>query len=451
MTALSVDEQVHQPLEDFSACLQHERWTHQQVGDDRAQALRACRDYAYAHSPFYQRFHRGLQDRPLQELPVLTKAMMMEHFDELVTDPAIRLRDVQAYLARADATVSFLDRYHVVATSGSTGQPGIFLSDRAEDAIDGNSFIRCQYWGGVTPKSRAAIVTVVTSMTQLPPVAIDEQPVSLVHLSATDPLKTLVQRLNDWQPDVLIGYSSITAVLADEQLQGRLHIAPRTIFCAGDTLTSGMRRRIEAIWQTRLFSTYATTEGSVMASECSFHQGMHLFEDFSIVEVVDQDNRPVPPGVQGDKVLLTVLFRRTQPLIRYEVSDLVRPSIIERCPCGRPFALIDAVQGRMIEVLSIPSHTGAEEDISPYLFELVFDTLPVSGWQVVQELDGLHIFLTGAPEQLPDDQVVAALRQMLTKRGVLVPAITIHWVAALSRHASGKTPMVLSHVLRRAA
>jgi hypothetical protein len=51
------------------------------------------------HSPFYQRFHAGRTDRPLHELPVLTKAMVMEHFDQLVTDPAVSLADVEAHLA----------------------------------------------------------------------------------------------------------------------------------------------------------------------------------------------------------------------------------------------------------------------------------------------------------------------------------------------------------------
>jgi phenylacetate-CoA ligase len=448
MEAISVDQQDQQPLEDFSACIQHESWTRQQLEDYQAQALNTCREYAYAHSPFYQRFHQGLMDHPLQELPVLTKAMMMEHFDDLVTDRAIRLRDAQQYLARADATKLFLDRYLVSATSGSTGQPGIFLFDRAEDTIDGNSFIRCSYWGGVTRESRMAIVTVVTPSTRLPTIAIDGQRVTRLQLSASDPLDMLVQRLNEWQPDVLVGYSSINSVLANEQRQGRLRIAPSKIFCAGDTLTSDMRQRIEETWQTRLFITYGTTEGSVIASECSFHQ-LHIFEDFSIVEVVDRDNRPVPPGEQGDKVLLTVLFRRVQPLIRYEVSDLLHTSTLERCPCGRPFALLESIQGRTAEVLYLPSPKGSEEGINPILFLAIFSKLPVSGWQVVQKRDGLRILLTGASEELRDEQILYALQQALTKREVIVPPIEIHRVTALTKHASGKTPMVIPYAPRR--
>ena len=453
MEAISVDQQSQQSLDNFSECVQHESWTRQQLEDYQARALRACREYAYAHSPFYQRFHQGLMDRPLQDLPVLTKSMMMEHFDELVTDSAVRLHDVQQYLAHGDRTKRFLDRYMTTGTSGSTGQRGIFLYHPAEGPVMINSFMRAVIWSGIMPESKVALVTTTdpSQLTVQVPIIINGQHVPRLQLSANDPLETLVQRLNEWQPDALMWYPSIASVMVDEQRQGRLHIAPRMIGCAAETLTNETRRRIEETWQTKLFQAYGTTESGILAAECSFHQGLHLFEDFLVVEVVDQDNRPVQPGEQGSKVLLTVLFRRAQPLIRYEVTDLVRTSTIERCSCGRPFALIEAIEGRTPEVLYLLSPTGGEERVNAFLFEFIIDTLPVSGWQVIQEQDGLHIFLTGAPEELRDEQLLDPLRQALIKRGVLVPSIEIHRVTALNRNAGGKALRVISHVPRRAS
>lgn len=105
-----------------------EHWTREQVEAHQAHALGQLREYVYERSPFYQRFHRGLMDRPLHELPVLTKAMMMEHFDDLVTDRQIRLEDIRAHMKTLQGDQHYLDRYWVTATSGSTGQPGIFCS-----------------------------------------------------------------------------------------------------------------------------------------------------------------------------------------------------------------------------------------------------------------------------------------------------------------------------------
>jgi putative adenylate-forming enzyme len=449
--AMNIPMAQEDELQDFSACVQHESWSRHQLSSYQERALQTCREYAYAHSPFYQRFHRGLTERPLHELPVLTKAMMMEHFDELVTDHTIRLQDAQQYLAHADTSKPFLDRYRVLATSGSSGQPGVFLYDRVEGASVGNSYTRCTYWGGITSESRAAVVasTAPAHMTSRAPITVNGQPVARLQLSTNEPLETLVECLNEWQPNALFLYPSIAGVLADEQRQGRLRVTPRIIFCGSETMPSETRQKIEEVWQTRLFDIYGTTEGGVLAAECSFHQGLHMFEDFSIVEVVDQDNRPVPPGEQGDKVLITVLFRHTQPLIRYELADLVRASSIERCACGRPFALLEAIEGRAIEVLHLPSPSGRDEKIYPYLFTTIFNTQPVSGWQVIHEADGLHVFLTGASEQLRDEPLLDALRQALIKRGVIVPPITIQRVQTLTKNAGGKMPTVISRVPHR--
>jgi phenylacetate-CoA ligase len=444
----------NQPVFNHSSTyLQREHWTRQQIEDYQAQALQTCRAYAYAHSPFYQRFHHGLMDRPLQELPVLTKAMVMEQFDELVTDRSIHLHEVQQYLAQADASTPFLGRYQIKATSGSSGQPGIFLANQMEGALQTDSFSRFETWGGVTLESRVAVVASAAPahMTTQFPIVINGQRVPRLQLSSNDPLETLVQRLNEFQPEVLLPYPSIAAVLANEQRQGRLHIAPHSVFCGAEPLPREMRQRIEDTWQTRLFDVYGSTEGGIIASECELHQGMHLFEDFSILEVVDQANRPVPSGEQGDKVLLTVFFRQTQPLIRYEVTDLVRLSTREQCPCGRPFALLESVEGRIGDMLYLPSITGREEGVTALQFQTIFDMQPVNGWQVIQELDGWHIFLTGASEEMRDEDLLDALRQMLTRRGVIVPAMEIHRVTTLTTNATGKVLVLISHVPRPSA
>jgi phenylacetate-CoA ligase len=78
---------------------QRDRWTRPQLEEHQDRALHSLRRHAYTRSPFYRRFHKGFTDRPLGDLPILTKEMVMEHFDELVTDPAVRLADVEANLA----------------------------------------------------------------------------------------------------------------------------------------------------------------------------------------------------------------------------------------------------------------------------------------------------------------------------------------------------------------
>ena len=432
--------------------LQHERWTRQQVEGYQAQALQACREYAYAHSPFYQRFHRRLTDRPLHELPVLTKAMLMEHFDEMMTDRSIHLEDVHQYLAHPGGQERFLNRYRVMATSGSTGQPGVFLASQGAGTHLTAGFARFPAWAGVTPGSKAAIIasTAAGHMSSQIPAMVHGQLLPRLQLSASDPIETLVRQLNDWQPDMVAGYASILRMLAEEQRQRQLHITPRFIFSASETLTEETRQRIEQAWHRRPFNIYAATESGLLAAECTSHRGLHLFEDMVIVEVVDEHDRPVPPGVYGEKVLLTVLFSRTQPLIRYEVSDRVSRSRTEYCSCGRPFALLEGIEGRAPEVLYFPTRTGGEVAVIPHMFHRVMDTVPASGWQVVQEQDELRVLLSGASESLNEATLLDALHQALAAKGAMVPPIRLQRVVAIPRNASGKAPLIVSHISRLA-
>lgn len=106
----------------------HESWTRQQLESYQGKALHDLRSYTYQRSPFYQKFHKGLFERPLHELPVLTKAMLMEHFDELVTDRTLRLDDVRTFATQGKAGEQFNNRYWVNATSGRVVIQGSFCS-----------------------------------------------------------------------------------------------------------------------------------------------------------------------------------------------------------------------------------------------------------------------------------------------------------------------------------
>lgn len=430
----------------------HEQLTRQQLEAHQAEALRLLREYAYAHSLYYQRFHHGLTDAPLHELPALTKAMLMEHFDELVTDRAIRLEEVKAHMRDLTGDERFLGRYWVNATSGSSGHPGIFLFSRAEWITVLASFARAREWGGIKVDLTRRVKTATVASTT--PFHMSTRVNATAHswwmpelrIAASEPVETIVARLNAWQPEVLIAYASMARILADEQLAGRLHIRPRAVFTSSEVLTEQTRRRIVQAWGERLFNQYAATESGSLAAECDHHRGMHLMEDLVIVEVVDQGNRPVPRGVYGDKLLITVLFNRTQPLIRYELDDSVRLAT-GHCPSGHPFALIDNIQGRVEEVLSFPGVAGGVVNVHPLVFSRIMDTLPVSGWQVIQEVDGLHVLLSGVRGEVSDEQLVDTLQQALAEQGAIVPHVEVQRVPTIPKTAAGKAPLIKSKSL----
>lgn len=438
---------------------QHERWTRQQLEAYQTESLHHLREYAYARSPFYQRFHKGLMNRPLQELPVLTKAMVMDHFDELVTDRTVRLEDLRAHMTNDRQGRRFLNRYWVTATSGSTGHPGVFLFNQDEWRVVVASLGRAHEWSGVpmTPTHRMKMAS-VASLTSGSPWHMGAQVAKTFNsplmrawmptlsFDAAQPLAEIVQQLNDWQPHLLTGYASMMRILADEQLAGRLHIHPHMVIPGSEVLTDETRRRIETAWGHPPFNAYGATEGGGgLAAETSEHRGLYVFEDNVIFEVVDEQYRPVPPGVYGDKVLITVLSSRTQPLIRYELSDSVR--LATNTDNRRlPFAVIDDIQGRTEDILHLPGVSGGEVAVHPITFHHMLDTLPVSGWQVVQETDGLRVLLSGAPGAANDTTLVDALNRALAAQNIVVPHITVQHIATIPKNATGKTPLIKSNL-----
>ncbi len=284
--------------------LRHDRWSHSRVETYQAQRLGRLRQHAYARSLFYKRFHAGQEEAPLHTLPVLTKTLLIEHFDEIVIDPGVRLQDVVRHLAMLQGDTRFRNRYWANATSGSTGQRGIFLFDRSEWVDFLASWVRGHAWTGhrLDPVGlRIALVASGAPWHMSARVGASfGRLVDALRLDAGQPIAELVANLNTFQPRMLLAYPSIAGTLAEEQVAGRLRIDPELIFTAAEVLTDQTREQVEGAWGKRLFDQYGATESGGLAAECEQHKRLHLFEDRVVFEVVDADGRPVPRGVYGE-------------------------------------------------------------------------------------------------------------------------------------------------------
>ena len=424
------------------------RWPADRLRSHRADALRELRAWAYARSPYYQRFHRGLQHRPLADLPVLTKEMLLDHFDAIVTDRRLTLAAVTAHLEDLHGDDLLLGTYRVLRTSGSSALPGVTVRTPEEWAIVTASFVRANEWAGSSmPGMRRAIVTA-----QLPWHLSGRLSLSLNQrqgvrcFDATGAIAAVVDGLNDFQPDSIVSYPSMVKVLLAEQSAGRLHITPRVVVLSSEMASAALCQRIRTLWNAAAFDMYAATETGVIAAECR-HHCKHLFDDLLIVENVDEHNRPVPPGVAGARLLITALHSRTQPLIRYELPDRVTLAPAG-CACGSPFAIIEEIDGRYRDVLMLRSQAEELLPVSPLFFQDQFDHLPVAGWQVIHEADGrLRVILLRPPQHTGMAAIATNLARALEGLGCKAPPIAIEAAEVLVKMATGKVPLVWSRQL----
>jgi phenylacetate-CoA ligase len=443
----------------------HDRWTRDQLEAYQRRRLGEVVGHAVAASRLYRERYAGLDVGDpvvLDRLPVIDKATVMDRFDELVGDPRLTLAAVEAHLDGLDRDELLLGRYRAMATGGSTGRKGVFVADRDEWRRYLAGFFRWNHYVGLRPRlpRRVRIASIAAArplhMTYRMAASIDLGLYRVLRLEATAPPAAMVEALNRHQPEFLYAYGSVLGLLAAEQFEGRLRIRPAIIASSGETHTDELRDAVRAAWGTSSFELYAMTEAGIIGSHCDRHTGIHLFEDQAIVEVVDEGGRPVPAGQTGHKLLVTNLVTRTQPLIRYEVSDMVAVSG-ERCPCGRPFRLLAAIEGRNDDILYLPAAAGGTAAVHPLALRSALAGIPgLAQYKVVHDTDGLHVRTALRPDA-DGEQTVRLVQERLAGRlaaqGVARPAVLVELRDNLQdeRDTAGKFKLVESRLRRPTA
>ena len=126
----------------------------------------------------------------------------------------------------------------------------------------------------------------------------------------------------------------------------------RTLVIGAEPHSEDTRRRIEEMLGVKAYNSFGMSEmcGPGVAFECPEQNGMHIWEDYYIVEIVNPDTlEPVPDGEVGELVL-TTLKREAMPLLRYRTRDLTR-ILPGDCPCGRHHLRLDRMKGRSDDMI----------------------------------------------------------------------------------------------------
>ena len=426
---------------------QRENWERARLEAFQAKTLGQLRSFVYANSPFYRKLHAGMEEAPLSDLPIVTKRQLMDSYDDVLTDQSINQEAIHNFIEMGFKDQLFDNRYVVCATSGTSGTPGLFLYSEAEWAWILASFARASRLAGAHVRlfdpMRLAIVGSDKPSHQSNVIAdsFDSPWVPTLRLAATDPLGQITSRLNDWNPEMLVAYSALASTLADQQLQGQLDISPRIVMCVAESLKPPARKMINTAWGVEAFENYAATETGVVAAECSLHQGLHLFEDLVIVEVVDERGREVAPDAMGARALITSLFARTFPLIRYELDDSVSYAIGD-CSCGLPFRRLSQIGGRVAETLRIARSDGTIAVLHPIDIDAVFATSDIRAWQIICHKTTLEILLLSpVPAALAAD-VERKMSSLLASKGLSGFGLTVNIVDEIPRLPSGKMVIV---------
>ncbi len=334
--------------------------------------LSALLHHVWAQSSFYREYYgdHGIRQEDLahvtvRDLPFLTKPILMDHFDAAVTDRRLRKRELERWFAEhRDPRDLFHEDLIAVTSSGTSGTWGFFVYDRpAWRTVNASASTRLPApEPGPSGKTRVAFYvstfghgTSITTSRYLTPALHD-----VLLLSMLDPPAQVVERLEAFQPDRLVGYSTAVATLAEWALAGRLRIAPRWVVVGSDRLSESMERTIAAAWGTKPYLLYVATESLYIGIRGPGEPEITVLDDLNIVEILDAEHREVGAGESG-RVVLTNLYNYALPVIRYELGDeVVRGAVAD----GRASSTIRDIQGRKTATLPALMDDGTAGRIS---------------------------------------------------------------------------------------
>ncbi len=335
--------------------------------------LRRLLHYAWEHSPYYREAfekagmtEKELDTVPLSALPPLDKSDLLEHFNRLVTAPDLE----QGKLRRFDAMETadrrpFLGKYHLVHSSGSTGEPGYFVYDETAWDTMLLGILRGALWGMSMPQilrllaGRPRILYIAATDGRYGGAmavgdGVDGVGASQMYLDIKTPLSRWVQQVKEYRPNFIIGYPSAIKILAELAQWGEISLEVLRVVSCGEPLVAGLRKFLEDTLHTEVINFYGASESLALGVEGDPAEGMLLFDDLNIIE-------------QGpDGLYLTCLYNFVQPLIRYRLTDRIT---IEEASGLWPFSRAVGLLGRNEDVLWFEDGEGRREFLHPLAIE----------------------------------------------------------------------------------
>lgn len=422
-------------LPHFRAAQARQWLSHAELTDLQARALGRLLAHAHENVPFYRRRFSQADLSPdqiqgvenLAQLPPLTKEELRNNRDDLI--------------ARNYRRKSLVAR----STGGSTGVPTSFYYDRASwDSRVGAKY-SAYTWAGWDFGSRTAIMAgspidkaVFLSLRgKLKSALFREIFLDTFEMSEST-RRQYVKKLQNFRPQVLIGYASACIALARQLRRDNLSLSIAVIITSAEMLFPPQRRFIEEAFHGQVFDLYGSREVAAIGMECRHHNGLHVPIDRLVVEILRGDS-PAPAGEPGE-IVITDLQNYGMPFIRYKIGDVGR--LLQRaCPCGRQMPLLELSHGRIFDFIVTPDGKYLPGEFFPHLFKEI--SSHVEQYQIIQErIDQLAVKIV--PDRSYDSGHTEYLRGKIEEKVGPGVKVTFQLVKAIPPEKSGKHRITVS-------
>jgi putative adenylate-forming enzyme len=324
-------------LRAFIQAKQRQKWDNQRLWAFQQAKAKAMVRWTLQHAPLYREHWVGYDPNDWQTLPVIDKVKLIAGFERWNV-ARIPLQQAQAAAIAAETVgARHFNGLTLGLSSGTSGQPGLFIvSDQERRAWAGTILARVLH--RLQPERIAFFLRANSDLYQTV-----HQPgiLMLEYFSLVKPLADIIGQLNHLQPTLLIAPASMLLKLAAEVEVGALQIKPRRVISVAEVLELADQQLLDALFGVKVEQIYQASEG-FLAAPCRSGQ-LHWQSDVVAVTFKDLGQGYVTP-------IITDLWRKTQPLIRYALGDVLRLGQ-QRCSCGSDWPVIERVVGRLSDVL----------------------------------------------------------------------------------------------------
>ena len=299
------------------------------------------------NSPFYKkRFEEnGLTPEDIQSLDDLRKIPFTTKQD---------LRDTYPF---GIASVSLDKAVRLHSSSGTTGNPTVIIHTQKDLDEWANAVARCLHMVGLRPSDVFQNSSGYGMFTGGLGFQYGAERLGMMTVpAAAGNTKRQLKFITDFGTTALHAIPSyvtrIYEVMQEMGISPKRDTKLRTLIIGAEPHSEEQRRRIEEMMGVKAYNSFGMSEmcGPGVAFECQEQNGLHIWEDYYIVEIIDPDTlEPVPEGEVGELVLTTI-NREGMPLLRYRTRDLTRV-LPGECPCGRHHKRLDRMKGRSDDMI----------------------------------------------------------------------------------------------------
>ena len=296
--------------------------------------------YAVARSSFFKKYYSGFDLESIWKLPPVNKKIMMENLTDYNTVGLPR-EEIIDFCLEVEKTRDFSRRlkgFNVGMSSGTSGNKGVEIVTLGEEKYMKAALLSRFDFPKAEKINLAFILRVST-----PAFNLDKSGHKLTYVSQLNPIEKIIAALEKINPNVLSAPPSMLKIIAKEIEAGRLAIKPKRVIAYAEVLYPDVKIYLEKVFKCVIHQIYKCTEGPIaITCKCG---NLHINEDLVAVETLDADGSETAKGKPCKRMVVTDLYKRSQPIIRYELNDIV---VIDenRCRCGSNFRVIKDVQGR---------------------------------------------------------------------------------------------------------